>query len=218
MTKLWKRLKPPHVTNILCPRNLVLFTMSTTPDTSWKTFKEFLQCLIESEILTLSTLQNNFKSLTNLAELNPELVPLMANVSNILPSFKNHSENQESEPLQWIVLVHYFYTNFIDEIYVISLHFCSHENCFYQVLCVFFSLLNQIFIFSVVKSMECESYNLNWAEFTTYTSKTFKDLLFNSDYSDVTLVCDDDETIQERVVTNTISFKMVHKQKFWQIH
>ena len=62
--------------------------------------------------------------------------------------------------------------------------------------------------------MECESYNLNWAEFTTYTSKTFKDLLFNSDYSDVTLVCDDDETIQERVVTNTISFKMVHKQNF----
>ena len=130
MTKLWKRLKPPHVSNILCPRNLVLFTMSTTPDASWKTFKEFLQCLIESEILTLSTLQNNFKSLTNLAELNHDLVPLMANVSNILPSFKNYSENQESEPLQWIVLVNYFYTNFIDEIYVILLHFCSHENCF----------------------------------------------------------------------------------------
>ena len=97
---------------------------------------------------------------------------------------------------------------------MILLHFCSHENCFIKFYVFFFSLLNQIFIFSVVKSMECESYNLNWAEFTTYTSKTFKDLLFNSDYSDVTLVCDDDETIQERVVTNTISYKMVHKQKF----
>ena len=44
--------------------------------------------------------------------------------------------------------------------------------------------------------MECESYNLNWAEFNSYTSKTFKDLLSDQNFSDVTLVCDDAETIQ----------------------
>ena len=44
--------------------------------------------------------------------------------------------------------------------------------------------------------MECESYNLNWAEFNSYTSKTFKDLLSDQHFSDVTLVCDDAETIQ----------------------
>ena len=48
--------------------------------------------------------------------------------------------------------------------------------------------------------MECESYNLNWAEFTSYTSKTFKDLLHNQDFADVTLVCDDDEAIKAHKV------------------
>ena len=48
--------------------------------------------------------------------------------------------------------------------------------------------------------MECESYNLNWAEFNSYTSKTFKDLLTDQIFSDVTLVCDDDETIQAHKV------------------
>ena len=48
--------------------------------------------------------------------------------------------------------------------------------------------------------MECESYNLNWAEFNTYTSKTFKDLLSDQNFSDVTLVCDDEETIQAHKV------------------
>ena len=48
--------------------------------------------------------------------------------------------------------------------------------------------------------MECESYNLNWAEFNSYTSKTFKDLLSDQNFSDVTLVCDDAETIQAHKV------------------
>lgn len=48
--------------------------------------------------------------------------------------------------------------------------------------------------------MECESYNLNWAEFNSYTSKTFKDLLSDQIFSDVTLVCDDDGTIQAHKV------------------
>ena len=48
--------------------------------------------------------------------------------------------------------------------------------------------------------MECESYNLNWAEFNSYTSKTFKDLLSDQKFSDVTLVCDDAETIQAHKV------------------
>ena len=40
--------------------------------------------------------------------------------------------------------------------------------------------------------MECESYNLEWAEFNSYTSKTFRELLASQDFTDVTLVCDDD--------------------------
>ena len=50
--------------------------------------------------------------------------------------------------------------------------------------------------------MECESYNLNWAEFDSYTSKTFRDLLSSQDFTDVTLVCDgdDDEVIRAHKV------------------
>jgi len=48
--------------------------------------------------------------------------------------------------------------------------------------------------------MECESYNLNWAEFDTYTSKTFRDLLSSQDFTDVTLVCDDEEVIRAHKV------------------
>ena len=57
------------------------------------------------------------------------------------------------------------------------------------------------YIFSISSlMMECESYNLNWAEFTSYTSKTFNDLLHNEDFADVTLVCDDDESIKAHKV------------------
>ena len=48
--------------------------------------------------------------------------------------------------------------------------------------------------------MECESYNLNWAEFDSYTSKTFRDLLSSQEYTDVTLVCDDDDVIRAHKV------------------
>ena len=48
--------------------------------------------------------------------------------------------------------------------------------------------------------MECESYNLNWAEFDSYTSKTFRDLLGSQDFTDVTLVCDDEEVIRAHKV------------------
>ena len=47
---------------------------------------------------------------------------------------------------------------------------------------------------------ECESYNLNWAEFESYTSKTFKNLLCNPDFADVTLVCDEDQCIEAHKV------------------
>ena len=57
--------------------------------------------------------------------------------------------------------------------------------------------------------MECESYNLNWAEFTSYTSKTFKDLLHNQDFADVTLVCDDDEAIKAHKVILRSRFQSV---------
>ena len=54
--------------------------------------------------------------------------------------------------------------------------------------------------------MECDSYNLNWAEFETYTSFTFKDLLTKQDFTDVTLACEDDETIQaHRVILSACS-------------
>jgi len=48
--------------------------------------------------------------------------------------------------------------------------------------------------------MECESYNLNWAEFESYTSLTFKELLNKQDFTDVTLACEDEEHIQAHKV------------------
>jgi len=48
--------------------------------------------------------------------------------------------------------------------------------------------------------MECESYNLNWAEFDAYTSFTFKQLLKNQDFTDVTLACDGEESIEAHKV------------------
>ena len=39
----------------------------------------------------------------------------------------------------------------------------------------------------------CERYNLAWNEFDTYTTLAFKDLLFETDFADVTLACDDDK-------------------------
>jgi len=48
--------------------------------------------------------------------------------------------------------------------------------------------------------MECESYNLNWAEFDTYTSLTFKQLLSKPDFTDVTLACEGEETIEAHKV------------------
>eukprot|EP00092_Neocalanus_flemingeri_P000039 GFUD01000040.1.p1 GENE.GFUD01000040.1~~GFUD01000040.1.p1 ORF type:complete len:266 (-),score=58.58 GFUD01000040.1:144-941(-) len=48
--------------------------------------------------------------------------------------------------------------------------------------------------------MECESYNLNWAEFDTYTSLTFKELLAKPDFTDVTLACGDEESIEAHKV------------------
>ena len=48
--------------------------------------------------------------------------------------------------------------------------------------------------------MDCESYNLNWAEFDSYTSLAFKELLTKQDFTDVTLACEDDETIEAHKV------------------
>jgi hypothetical protein len=48
--------------------------------------------------------------------------------------------------------------------------------------------------------MECESYNLNWAEFDTYTSLTFKQLLMKPDFTDVTLACEGDESVEAHKV------------------
>jgi len=48
--------------------------------------------------------------------------------------------------------------------------------------------------------MECESYNLNWEEFDAYTSLTFKQLLSKPDFTDVTLACEGEETIEAHKV------------------
>jgi len=48
--------------------------------------------------------------------------------------------------------------------------------------------------------MECESYNLNWEEFNSYTSLTFKQLLSKPDFTDVTLACEGEETIEAHKV------------------
>jgi len=48
--------------------------------------------------------------------------------------------------------------------------------------------------------MECESYNLNWEEFDAYTSLTFKQLLAKPDFTDVTLACEGEETIEAHKV------------------
>jgi len=54
--------------------------------------------------------------------------------------------------------------------------------------------------------MDCESYNLNWDEFSSYTSNIFNQLLSSSEFKDVTLFCNGEETIDvHKVVLSACS-------------
>ena len=45
-----------------------------------------------------------------------------------------------------------------------------------------------------------EKFNLSWNEFENCASKTVKDLLSDQDFTDVTLVCDEDKQIKAHKV------------------
>ena len=63
--------------------------------------------------------------------------------------------------------------------------------------------------------MSNEKFSLSWKEFESCTIDTFKDLLYNQDFTDVTLVCEDDKQIKaHKAVLSSCSnfFKRILKK------
>ena len=69
---------------------------------------------------------------------------------------------------------------------------CNIQIHFYQSIIKSSIVANRLLVFKQFPNM-CKRYNLAWNEFDTYTTLAFKDLLFETDFADVTLVCDDDK-------------------------
>ena len=63
LASLWTNLRPPHLTNILCPRNLALLSPAPDLQQSWSKLRHLLSVLITAGLLELKTVEESGRSL-----------------------------------------------------------------------------------------------------------------------------------------------------------
>ena len=95
----WSILPPPQLASILCPRNLILLAMSSSPDITWTRAGELLEALLRSGLVSALTLEDNCLSLLQLATLDTEVVPHLKRLSETLRSI---TDNLDRKDMDWV--------------------------------------------------------------------------------------------------------------------
>ena len=63
LAHLWTNLRPPHLSNLLCPRNLALLSSAPDLQQSWSKLRHLLSVLITAGLLDLNTVEQNCQAL-----------------------------------------------------------------------------------------------------------------------------------------------------------
>ena len=63
LANLWTNLRPPHLTNLLCPRNLALLSSAPDLQLSWTKLRHLLSVLVTAGLLDLKTVEESGQSL-----------------------------------------------------------------------------------------------------------------------------------------------------------
>ena len=100
IVSLWTVLTPPQIVNILCARNLSLFTRSKDPEKSWELIQCLLVSLVQSGLLPIIALEDSCLALLQLSQL--ENVPNMDRLSRCLTEV---AKVLDRDDMDWVNLV-----------------------------------------------------------------------------------------------------------------
>ena len=107
LASLWTSLRPPHLSNILCPRNLALLSSAPDLQQSWSKLRHLLSVLITAGLLDLKTVEQSGEALllrvredpgqaANIGELEGTLLYLEENVSREFNT-ENMAERKQNQ-------------------------------------------------------------------------------------------------------------------------
>jgi len=100
IVSLWTILTPPQLVNVLCARNLFLFTRSPNPDLTWARLQFLLVTFVQSGLLPPIALEDSCLTLLQLSQL--YTIPNMVRLGSCLTEL---ARTLKREDMEWIQLV-----------------------------------------------------------------------------------------------------------------